>query len=142
MPLGDLDSERGYSPIKACAKTKLANLLFTTELQRRAGTSLLALACHPGAAVTNLMTDTSRIIKLATFVIKPLIHDTSMAAEPTLMAATLPAPKPGGYYGPAGFMELRGHPAEAKPAAFARDTDAARLLFEQLEHTTGVRYVF
>lgn len=142
VPLTDLDSVESYHPIRVYAKTKMANLLFTHELQRRAGKKLLAVACHPGAAHSSLGNDTSLLMKLAIFSIYPIIQSTEMGAEPILMAATLPNAEPGGYYGPAGFLELRGHPAKAVPDARALDDTAARLLFENLETISGIRYTF
>jgi NAD(P)-dependent dehydrogenase (short-subunit alcohol dehydrogenase family) len=142
VPIDDLDSVKEYRPIRAYAKTKLANILFTRELQRRAGSRLLAVCAHPGAAKTDLAGDTTLVMKLAVLAIYPLIQSAAMGAEPTLMAATLPDAKPGGYYGPGGLLELRGHPVEARPAPFAEDVGAGKALFDELERTTGVRYEF
>ncbi|MDB6156352.1 MAG: short-chain dehydrogenase [Gammaproteobacteria bacterium] len=64
MPIPDLNSEESYKPIKAYSKTKLANVLFARELQRRAGTRLLSASCHPGYARTNLNSDTTLLMKL------------------------------------------------------------------------------
>jgi len=142
VPLTDLDSVNDYRPIRAYAKTKLANILFAKELQRRAGQRLLSLCCHPGAANTNLAGVTSLLMKLAIFAIYPLIQSAARGAEPTLMAATLEAPMPGGYFGPTGFMELRGDPAEVKPAPFAEDPAAGRALFAELERISGMTIDF
>lgn len=140
LPLRDMDSAEKYRPIKAYAKTKLANILFTRELQRRAGDRLLVVACHPGAAKTNLAGPSSFLMKAAGLLIYPIIQSAEMGAEGTLMAATLPDARPAGYYGPQGFLELRGHPGEAQIAAFAHDDAAAAALFEQLAAITGVTY--
>ncbi|MFO0547374.1 MAG: oxidoreductase [Polyangiaceae bacterium] len=142
VPLADLDSQADYRPIRVYCKTKLANLLFTKELQRRAGNRLLAVSAHPGAAKTNLAAATSLTMKLAVIAIYPLIQSAAMGAEPTLMAATLESARPNAYYGPTGIFELRGHPAEATPAPFAEDAAAGRALFDELERITGFRYAF
>ncbi|MCP3401039.1 oxidoreductase [Bradyrhizobium sp. CCGB20] len=142
VPIADLDSRQGYKPIKAYAKTKLANVLVARELQRRAGDRLLSVICHPGASKTNLFADTSALMLLSAFAIYPLIQNAAMGAEPTLMAATSKHVKPGGYYGPGGFMRLRGHPTEDKTASLADDVEAGRILVEELERMSGIRFEF
>lgn len=142
VPMTDLDSKASYRPIRAYAKTKLANILFARELQRRAGDRLLSVCCHPGGARTNLFADTSRLMLLSALVMYPLLQNADRGAEPTLMAATLKDAKPGAYYGPGGFMELRGHPIEAKTAPIAEDTAASAALFYELERITSLRYEF
>ncbi len=142
VPIMDLDSKASYKPIRAYAKTKLANILFARELQRRAGDRLLSVCCHPGAARTNLFADTSRLMLLSVFAMYPLLQNAGMGAEPLLMAATLKDAKPGAYYGPGGFMELRGHPVETTTAPIAEDVAASRALFYELEHMTSLRYAF
>jgi NAD(P)-dependent dehydrogenase (short-subunit alcohol dehydrogenase family) len=140
VPIQDIESREGYRPMPVYAKTKLANILFTRELQRRAGGRLLAVACHPGAALTNLTAAATFSIKLIAFLLRPLIQSPAMGAEPTLMAATLRDAKSGGYYGPGRFQEWRGHPVEVDAAPFASDVAAGRILFEDLERITGIRY--
>ena len=140
VPIPDLDSKQNYKPIKAYAKTKLANILFARELQRRAGGGLLSTISHPGASKTNLFADTSFLMKLSALAMYPLIQSAAMGAEPTLMAATLKDAKPGGYYGPGGFAELRGHPVESKTAPIADDVAAASILFDELERMSGIRF--
>ncbi|QUS40060.1 SDR family NAD(P)-dependent oxidoreductase [Tardiphaga alba] len=142
VPIQDLDAKQGYKPIKTYAKTKLANILVAREFQRRAGDRLLSACSHPGAAKTNLFADTSKLMLLSVFAMYPLIQSAAAGAEPTLMVATSKDIKPGGYYGPGGFMRLRGHPAEDKTAPIADDIEAGRILVEQLEHMTGVKFEF
>ncbi len=142
VPLTDLDSTRRYDPIRAYSKTKLANLLFATELQRRAGSRLLSVAAHPGGARTNLAVGTSLPMRLAVAAFGPFMQSAAMGAEPTLMAATLPDARPGAFYGPSGLFEIRGHPRETRPAAFALDAGAGRALFDALERLTGVHYAW
>ena len=139
-PIEDLDSERSYRPVRVYAKTKLANILVTRELQRRAGDRLLAVAAHPGASRTNLAVDTSLPMKLITWAMRPMLQSAAMGAEPTLRAATDPDAVPGGYYGPGGFLKLRGHPVEQETAPFARNEAAGRRLWDELQRMAGVRY--
>lgn len=139
-PVEDLESERGYSPVRAYAKTKLANILFTRELQRRAGDRLLVAACHPGASRTNLSADTSRPMKLITWAMGPMLQSAAAGAEPTLRAATAPDVKGGAYYGPGGLFRLRGPAVEAETAGFAHDAAAGRRLWGELERIGGVVY--
>ena len=141
VPVQDLDSEQSYKPTRAYAKTKLEEILFTRELQRRTGKRLLVTCCHPGAASTNLASNTTFGMKLTTWLMKPMLQTAAQGAEPTLMAATFPDAKPGAYYGPGGLFKLRGHPVETKTAPFANDMDAAQDLFERLEQITGTQYV-
>ena len=122
VPLRDLNSESGYKPMQAYARTKLATLLFTRELQRRYAGRLLAAASHPGISNTNLAAGTTVAMKVVT----------------TLLTA--PGIEPGGYYGPAGFLGLRGHPARNTASPLAEDAAAARALFDELELLTSVRY--
>ncbi len=103
-PIQDLESERGYRPVRAYSKTKLASILFIRELQRRAGNRLLAAACRPSASRTNLSTDTSTAMKLITWAMRPMLQSIAAGAEPTLRAATAPDAKPGAYYGPGGLF--------------------------------------
>ncbi|TXM99044.1 SDR family NAD(P)-dependent oxidoreductase [Methylobacterium sp. WL64] len=139
-PIEDLESERAYRPVRAYSKTKLANILFTRELQRRTGDRLLAVTCHPGASRTNLSADTSRPMKLITWTMGPMLQSAAAGAEPTLRAATAPDAKPGAYYGPGGLFRLRGPAVEAETAPFAHDAVAARRLWSELERISGVVY--
>ncbi|WP_174291126.1 oxidoreductase [Sphingomonas bacterium] len=140
VPLRDLNCANGYKPMQAYARTKLANLLFTRELQRRYAGRLLVAASHPGIASTNLAAGTTVAMKVAVTLLKPLIQSASAGAEPSLMAATAPDIEPGGYYGPAGLLGMRGHPARVVASPLADDVAAARALFDELERLTGVRY--
>jgi NAD(P)-dependent dehydrogenase (short-subunit alcohol dehydrogenase family) len=135
---------------QAYADSKLANLLFTLELERRArsaGLPLRALAAHPGYASTSLMGagrtaagegDHVRTrILTAAFAVAG--QSAEMGALPTLMAAT--ADLPGGtYVGPSGFAEMHGMPKVVGRRRLARDAEAARRLWDLSEQATGVRY--
>lgn len=139
VPIRDLDSKEQYKPIKAYAKTKLANVLVARELQRRAGDRLLSVIAHPGAAKTNLFADTSKLMLISSIAFYPLSQSAEMGAEPTLMAATESNLTPGGYYGPGGFMNLRSHPVEQRTAPIGDDEPAAQALVAELERITGLK---
>jgi NAD(P)-dependent dehydrogenase (short-subunit alcohol dehydrogenase family) len=110
----DLQWERSYSRVAAYGQSKLANLMFTYELQRRLaphGTTV-ALAAHPGISSTELARYTPAALRVPITWLAPLISQTAaMGALPTLRAATDPAALGGQYYGPGGRNEVKGHPA-------------------------------
>ncbi|WP_310961930.1 oxidoreductase [Nocardioides terrisoli] len=150
-PLGDPRVERGhYSRWRAYAQSKLADLLFTYELDRRlrdAGLPVSALAAHPGYASTGLMatgrTSGGGELNHAGRVLIGAFHlagqSPRMGAMPTLMAAT--ADLPGStYVGPSGFAEMRGWPRIVRSRRLAHDPDVQRRLWEISENATGVRY--
>jgi NAD(P)-dependent dehydrogenase (short-subunit alcohol dehydrogenase family) len=147
----DLQSEKRYSPMESYSQSKLADLMFAFELERRlqaAGTpaaKVMSLAAHPGVANTNLFqvgefNAAERAIRRWVGVaIGALLNTEADGALPTLFAATSPDAVGGGYYGPQGFQEMRGGdvgPAEV--AAQARDKAAARSLWETCERLAGV----
>ncbi len=146
--LDDLCFEREhYSRWRAYGQSKLANLLFSGELQRRAvdaGTALTAVAAHPGYAATNLTSGPA----LGAAVLKPLLsvsdrlfgQSDDMGALPQLYAATMPDVLADDYWGPDAFREQRGYPTRVGRTARAMDhADAARL-WERSEELTGVTY--
>jgi NAD(P)-dependent dehydrogenase (short-subunit alcohol dehydrogenase family) len=141
----DLNWERKpYRPGRAYAQSKLANLLFTSELQRRllaAGSPVLATAAHPGWAATNLQgKSTSRLLNLAAAIGNhTLAQDEEHGALPTLYAAVAEIP-PDSYAGPRGLMEMRGQPKLVGRSAAAKDATVARRLWEVSEELTGVRF--
>jgi NAD(P)-dependent dehydrogenase (short-subunit alcohol dehydrogenase family) len=145
----DLQSERAYDKWAAYGQSKLANLLFAYELQRRAsaaGLPLRSLAAHPGLAATNLWAGGAAGATLSERVAArfgTLIGQSdAMGAEPTLYAATAPGISGGAYVGPGGFNEMRGHPKLVDSSAASKDEAAARRLWEASEDLTGVRYAF
>ena len=147
MDFEDLMGERRYSAWGAYGQSKLANLLFTSELQRRidiAGIPLKALAAHPGFARTNLQAvgPRERYGERATAVTsvmnRLLAQSAEMGALPQLFAATAPELPGGSYIGPDGFLEQRGHPTIVGRSAAAQDTAAARRLWQVSEELTGV----
>jgi NAD(P)-dependent dehydrogenase (short-subunit alcohol dehydrogenase family) len=151
LNLDDLQSTRDYNPMRAYQQSKLANLLFAFELDRRlraAGSSILSIAAHPGVANTNLFLtgDHSSLQKsmrgIVNEIVGVLFNTDSEGALPTLYAATAEAAQPAGYYGPQGFLEMRGEAVgPAKVAPQALDADAARRLWQTCEQLTGVAYL-
>jgi NAD(P)-dependent dehydrogenase (short-subunit alcohol dehydrogenase family) len=138
----DLQSERRYRRVAAYAQSKLANLLFTFELQRRlaaAGASTSALAAHPGTASTELERHVSWWMRLPGLIVPR--HAVATAALPTLRAATDPVARGGEYYGPGGRGGFTGHPVRVEPHPRAYDTEVQRRLWEESERLTGVGYV-
>ncbi|XVH31635.1 oxidoreductase [Haloferacaceae archaeon DSL9] len=145
----DLQSERSYDPMDAYARSKLANLLFAFELQRRLGAvdaNAKSVAAHPGYADTNLQRrgpDMARspIRQLGVRLANALAAQSARrGALPILYAATMPTVSGGDFYGPDGFMELRGAPARVEASARARDPELARRLWSVSEELTGVQY--
>jgi NAD(P)-dependent dehydrogenase (short-subunit alcohol dehydrogenase family) len=137
----DLQYERRrYVRFAAYGQSKLANLLFTYELQRRleaAHAETIALAAHPGISNTEL----NRFLPAWTRPIGgALSQDPRMGALPTLRAAVDPAARGGEYYGPGGWMEMRGFPRRVESSARSHDTGAQRRLWEGSEELTGVTY--
>jgi NAD(P)-dependent dehydrogenase (short-subunit alcohol dehydrogenase family) len=145
IDLDDLNWERrGYSAWRAYGQSKLANLLFTMELQRRleeAGSNVRATAAHPGYAATNLQSHTgSRLQTIGMAIGNRLIAQSEeRGAWPTLFAATQDVPG-NSYVGPDGFQEGRGHPKLVGRTAAAQDAVVARGLWELSEELTGVPF--
>lgn len=153
VDVDDLDwQRRGYRRYAAYAQSKLANLVFARELQRRLTESdspLLSVAGHPGFADTE-MTRTGSAMRFITLPLHyvttafPILNpgqNPDMGALPLLYAATADV-QPGGYYGPDGLLGLRGHPTRAASSPASRDPELARRLWEQSEKLTDVRYTF
>jgi NAD(P)-dependent dehydrogenase (short-subunit alcohol dehydrogenase family) len=141
----DLNWERKpYKAWRAYGQSKLANLLFTAELQRRltaAGADVLATAAHPGYAATNLQfTSGRRTLDLVSRVGNRLLaQDEDAGALPTLYAALADIPG-NSFAGPGGFMEQRGAPILVGRTEAAADADLARRLWDASEELTGVRF--
>ncbi|SNS34301.1 Short-chain dehydrogenase [Granulicella rosea] len=146
----NLQSERVYSPMfGAYSQSKLADLIFQLELQRRltaAGSPVLSTGAHPGYAITNLQTSGPAGVlplgmRIAMTILKPLAsQDAAHGALPTLYAAASPRATTGGYYGPNGFQELKGHPVPAKIAPLAKDLALAKRLWGETERLVGARF--
>jgi NAD(P)-dependent dehydrogenase (short-subunit alcohol dehydrogenase family) len=136
-----------YRPSSAYGNSKLANLLFAQELQRRAslaGVSLTSTAAHPGVSSTNLVTSEQGLGSLpgvrvlAPLFLKAMFQSPKAGAEPTLYAAT--EALPGSYTGPQSLRESRGKPGPARLSRLARDEMLAGKLWSLSEDLTGVRY--
>ncbi|SLI92343.1 Putative short-chain dehydrogenase/reductase [Mycobacteroides abscessus subsp. bolletii] len=136
----DLQWERDYDRVAAYGQSKLANLLFTYELQRRlAGTNTVALAAHPGGSNTELARNSPLWVRAVFDVVAPLlVQGADMGALPTLRAATDPAALGGQYYGPDGFMEQRGNPKVVASSEQSYDLDLQRRLWSVSEELTDV----
>jgi NAD(P)-dependent dehydrogenase (short-subunit alcohol dehydrogenase family) len=148
-PLGDPRSQHGrYSRWPTYARTKLANLLFTYELDRRcreAGIPVKALAAHPGFAGTHLAANgqygrsSGGVASILDAAIRAVSQSAAAGAWSTLMAAT--ADLPGGTYcGPSGLQEMSGAPRVVTSNRRSHDQQAQRRLWELSEQTTGIAY--
>jgi NAD(P)-dependent dehydrogenase (short-subunit alcohol dehydrogenase family) len=143
----DLQSERSYSRWRAYGQSKLANLLFTLELDRRlreVNADVLAVAAHPGYAATNLQfaATPSRVERLGSVVLNRVVAQSAeRGALPTLYAATAEIPG-NSFVGPDGFQEMRGEPKVVRPVRAARDAETARRLWDVSEELTDVHFAF
>ena len=150
LEFDNLQSQRRYSPMfQAYSQSKLADLIFQQELQRRLtaiDSPILSTGAHPGYAVTNLQVtgpgdNMPLLLRLGILILKPLAsQDAAHGALPTLFAATAPQAIPGGYYGPSGFQELKGHPVPARITPAAKNAASAQRLWTESERLTGVRF--
>jgi NAD(P)-dependent dehydrogenase (short-subunit alcohol dehydrogenase family) len=145
----NLNSERSYSKWGAYGQSKLANLLFAYELQRRlaaAGSSAASVAAHPGYADTNLQMvgpemEGSKVgSKLMAAANRALAQSAAMGALPEIYAATSPETLGGDYIGPDGFMEQRGFPKKVRSIAKSHDEIVAARLWVSSEQLTGISY--
>lgn len=143
IDFNDLHAQRGYDRVAAYGRSKVANLLFTYELNRRLATSgtPLALAAHPGFTQSNLGRDAPALIRYGWPTVGRLILQSArMGALPALRAATDPTARSGQYYGPSGFGEYRGHPKVVTSSPMSHDEALARRLWTVSEDATGVSY--
>jgi NAD(P)-dependent dehydrogenase (short-subunit alcohol dehydrogenase family) len=138
----DLQFERSYDRVKAYGQAKLANLMFTYDLNRRlaaADAGTVALAAHPGGAATELGRH-SPLLRLVTPVVKIFAQSPAMGALPSLRAATDPTALGGQYYGPDGLAEARGYPKVVGSSAQSKDESLQRHLWSVSEELTGLTY--
>ncbi|MEU8358691.1 SDR family NAD(P)-dependent oxidoreductase [Nonomuraea sp. NPDC048882] len=139
----DLQWERSYSRVGAYGQSKLANLLFTYELQRRLapyGTTI-AVAAHPGVSNTELARNTPAPLRLPITWLAPLLtQDADMGALPTLRAATDPAVTGGQYYGPGNRGEISGYPKPVTSSPASHDQAVQQRLWTVSEELTGVTF--
>jgi NAD(P)-dependent dehydrogenase (short-subunit alcohol dehydrogenase family) len=149
MNFDDLPSERGYHPSAAYARSKLANLLFTYELNRRlarAGSGTIGLAAHPGNVRTGLWRTSSALeralissrLRLLNFW---LVQSPERGALPILRAATDPTARGGEYYGPGGPFEFTGDPTRVESSPRSHDLAVQRQLWLASERLTGISYL-
>ena len=140
----DLQWERSYNRVGAYGQAKLANLMFTYELQRRLahkGAPTTALAAHPGVSDTELIRNSPAFMrKPAELFGRYILQNAQMGALPTLRAATDPAAQGGQYYGPDGVGGTRGHPKVVQSSEQSHDEAQQRRLWEVSEELTGVTY--
>ncbi len=150
MNFDDLQSKRGYGRWSAYGQSKLANLLFTFELQRRLakqGAGTFAVACHPGYSATELQFAAPRMdgswLMETVFALgnRVLAQDAAAGALPMLYAATAADVRGGEYIGPDGLGELWGAPTRVDPSARAQESEAAARLWSISEELTGLRYL-
>jgi NAD(P)-dependent dehydrogenase (short-subunit alcohol dehydrogenase family) len=147
----DLQCIKSYAPMRAYQQSKLADLIFAFELDRRlraANSTVMSIAAHPGVADTNLfqtgdhapLETTAR--KLLGHAISIVLNTDAEGALPTLYAATSPEAEDGGYYGPQGFQEMRGEEVvKAKIAPQAVDIAAAARLWQVCQDLTGINFM-
>jgi NAD(P)-dependent dehydrogenase (short-subunit alcohol dehydrogenase family) len=149
MNFDDLHGKLGYRKWITYGQSKLANLLFAFELDRRLrakGANAMSVACHPGYSATELqgvgprMEGSGFMERIMELGNRLLAQDAAAGALPMLYAATAPDVVGGDYWGPSSFGELWGAPKRVGTTARARDVEAARRLWEISEEATGVRY--
>jgi NAD(P)-dependent dehydrogenase (short-subunit alcohol dehydrogenase family) len=143
----DLQWTRKYNANAAYSQSKLANLLFALELQRRSdvnGWNLISNAAHPGASTTDLIANgagSDTILKrLQAQFVKSIGHSPAAGALPILFAATSPDALPMGYYGPSGLFELKGPVGPSVMSANAKDAALAKKLWDVSESLTNVEW--
>jgi NAD(P)-dependent dehydrogenase (short-subunit alcohol dehydrogenase family) len=139
----DLQWDRSYDRVKAYGQSKLANLMFTYELQRRltaAAAPTLALAAHPGGSDTELARHAPAALRWLLPVVRPLMQSAAQGALPSLRAATDPAVLGGQYYGPDGLGEMKGSPKLVKSSKQSHDAELQRRLWTVSEALTGVQF--
>ncbi|CAO5192258.1 SDR family oxidoreductase [Frankia sp. AiPs1] len=147
----DLAFTQGYKPLRGYGRSKLANLLFAYELQRRlaaADAAAISLAAHPGGANTDAGgfaggadgKRRARIKRLVDRIPNPIVHSAHMGSLPLLRAAVDPQAKGGEYYGPRGLFTMTGPPVAVKSNARSRDEQTAGRLWQLSEELTSVSF--
>ena len=146
----NLQSERSYKPWDAYNNSKLANILFAKELDRRmraAGQPLLSVAVHPGVSKTSIIDNgpgagggSDLKSRIATLLAPILMQNDAMGALPTEYAATSPDVRGGEYIGPDGMGGMKGYPKVVQPKPQALDEKTGKRLWEVSEQLTGVAF--
>lgn len=136
-----------YDPMKAYRRSKMANLQFTYELQRKLGSAqseTIAVAAHPGVSMTNLANHLkgSFMYKVFELIGGLISHDPALGALPEIRASVDPEVQGGAYYGPDGMMEMKGNPVLVKSNKASHDLEIAKKLWEVSEKLTGVKFEF
>lgn len=139
------ESKNGYTPINAYGRSKLANLLFTFELQRYFqlnNINSIAVAAHPGLSLTNLGRHVDKKIQFRIFgpLLKVIVQSAAMGALSQIRAAVDPNVIGGEYYGPGGNFEITGYPIIRKTNKAAKNQSDAKRLWEVSEKLTGVTF--
>ena len=137
---------KGYTPTAAYGRSKLSNLLFTYELQRRLeakDSDTIAVAAHPGSTNTNLQDEIGEwwFVKPFMPLMRAFMQSSAMGALPTLMAAVEPDVSGGAYFGPRGFMEQKGYPVKVTSNKRSHNEADAKRLWAVSEVLTGVSYL-
>jgi NAD(P)-dependent dehydrogenase (short-subunit alcohol dehydrogenase family) len=141
IDFGDIDASKSYSPQKRYYQSKLANLLFMYELDRRLrtrGSKAIAVAAHPGLAATELGRHQSGFSQALMRPLAPLLNSAEAGAWPTLAAATDPAVEGGQYFGPGKFLEMRGSAKQVDSSDRSKDPALAKRLWDLSIDLTGV----
>ncbi|WP_372947611.1 oxidoreductase [Mariniphaga sp.] len=139
------ENGKGYSPMKSYGRSKLANLLFTYELQRFFDSNKInsiSVAAHPGVSQTNLARhlEDKLFFKILYPVFKFMTQDAAAGALPQIRASVDPHVKGGEYYGPSGFNEMKGQPVKVQSNDCSHNLEDARKLWEVSEKLTGVKF--
>jgi len=139
-------SGKGYSRIGAYTSSKLANLLFTYELDRRfrkASVNAMALAAHPGYSYTDF--GRARVFKILRYIFYPLViaitQSSARGALPSLRASVDPEARGGDFFGPGGRGERKGYPVKVRSNGATHNKKDARLLWKVSEELTGVNFL-
>lgn len=148
LDLDDLQSKRGYGRDRAYGRSKLANLLFTYELQRRlaaAGAGTIAVAAHPGQSRTDFTRDLGPVARFiygprATSLTSWMLQDRAIGVLSEVRATVDPQVNGGEYYGPSGPLQLTGHPVRVRSSNRSYDETLQQRLWEESEQMTGVTY--
>lgn len=137
----DINAEDGYNTVKRYAMSKVANLLFCYELQRRlsaAGDGTVSVAAHPGIADTELTRYIPRPLMLLAPLFRPLLNTAAAGAWPTLLAATKENVKGGEYFGPSKRRETAGPAIQVQSTGYSHNEEVASKLWELSIEMTGV----
>lgn len=139
------ENGKGYSPMKAYGRSKLSNLLFTYELQRYFEANkidAISVAAHPGVSQTNLSRhlEDKLYFKIFAPLFQFMTQNAAAGALPEIRASVDPDVKGGEYYGPNGFMELKGYPVKVQSNNRSHNKEDARKLWEISEELTGVKF--